>query len=161
MKGAEREKTKGYRNRYFVSHRLVMKNCFGSTIYLVVCGSLFSKSQNSRHRDSQVVSTDVVDLGLLNKSPDMGLLKVLNLVFVGSSKVGDHATVVASDDNTTFSGGLDLVDAVFSVDTGLFAGLFKDVGVLVFADAANVHDGVFGEHVLLKIKVSMSGFGID
>lgn len=138
-----------------------MKTSFESMIYLVVCGSLLSKSQNSRHRDSQVVSTDIVDLSLLNKSPDMGLLKVLNLVFVGSSKVGDHATVVAGNDNTTFSGGLDIVDAVFSVDTGLFAGLFEDVGVLVFADAADIDDGVFGEHVLLKIKVSMSGFGIE
>lgn len=82
----------------------------------------------------------------------MGLLKVVKLVFVGSSKVGDHATVVASNDNTTFSGGLDLIDTVFGVDTGLFAGLCEDVGVLVFADAADVDDGVFGEDVLLKMK---------
>jgi hypothetical protein len=99
-----------------------------------------------------VVSTDIVDLSLLDKSPDVGLLKVVKLVFVGSSKVGDHATVVAGNDNTTFSSGLDLVDTVFSVDTGLFAGFCEDVGVFIFANAANVGDRVLGEDVLLKIK---------
>lgn len=95
-----------------------------------------------------MVSTDIVDLSLLNKSPDMRLLEVVKFVFVGSSKVSDHAAVVAGDDNTTFSSGLNIVHTVLSVDTGLFAGFCEDVGVLVFADAANVGDGVFGEDVL-------------
>lgn len=107
-----------------------------------------------------MVSTDIVDLSLLDKSPDMGLLEVVKLVFVGSSKVGNHATVVAGNNNATFSSRLDLVDAVFSVDTSLFAGFCEDVGVLVFADAANVGDGVFGEDVLLKIKSVLRGFSI-
>lgn len=82
----------------------------------------------------------------------MGLLEVVKLVFVGSSKVSDHAAVVAGNDDTAFSGGLDVVDAVLSVDTGLLAGFCEDVGVLVFTDAANVDDRVFGKDVLLKIK---------
>lgn len=87
----------------------------------------------------------------------MGLLEVVKLVFVGSSKVGDHATVVSSNDNTTFSGGLDLIDTVFGVDTSLFAGFCEDVAVLVFADAANVGDGVFGKDVLSIVRTR--GFG--
>lgn len=148
MNGAEREKTKGYLACNVSRHPQFLR----SEVYLVVCSSFLSKSQDSRHRDSQVVSTDIVDLSLLNESPDMGLLEVVKLVFVGSSKVGDHATVVAGDDDTAFSSGLDLVDTVFSVDTGLFAGFRENVGVLVFADAANVGDGIFGEDVLLTVS---------
>lgn len=130
----------------------ILNPAFRSMIYLVLGSSLFSHSQNSRHGDSQEVSADIVNLSLLNESPDMGLLEVVKLVLVGSSKVGDHTTVVASDNNTAFSGGLDLIDAVFGVDTGLFASFFKDVGVLVFADAADVGNGVFGEDILLRAK---------
>jgi hypothetical protein len=95
-----------------------------------------------------VVSTDVVELSLFDQSPHIGLLKVLGLVFVGGSKVSNHATVVTCDDNTTLASGLDIVDAVFGVHAGLFAGVGQDVGVLVFADAANVDDRVLGEDVL-------------
>lgn len=116
--------------------------------YLVMSRSLFGQSENRRHADSQMVSTDVVNLSLLHERPDIGLLQMLNLVFVGGSKVGDHATIVAGDDHATFSSRLSFVDAVFDVDASLFAGLSEDIGVLVFADTANVHDGVFGEDVL-------------
>lgn len=78
----------------------------------------------------------------------MGLLEVLRLVFVGGSKVSNHATVVAGDDNTTLASGLDIVDEVFGVHAGLFTGVGQDIGVLVFADAANEDDRVFGEDVL-------------
>ena len=95
-----------------------------------------------------MVSTDVVDLGLLNERPDLGLLQVLDLVLVGSSKVGAHAAVVTSDDNTTLTGGLGFIDTVLGVDTGLLTGLLEDVTVLVLTDAADVDNRLLGEEVL-------------
>lgn len=83
----------------------------------------------------------------------MGLLEVIKLVLVGSSKVSNHAAVMAGNNNTAFSGGLDIVDTILSVDTGLLAGFCEDVGVLVFTDAANEGDGVLGEDVLLRIRL--------
>lgn len=78
----------------------------------------------------------------------MGLLQVLDLVLIGGSKVGAHAAVVASNDNTTLASGLGIINAVLGVHTGLLAGLFEDVGVLVLANTANVGDRVLGKHVL-------------
>jgi hypothetical protein len=119
--------------------------------YLVVCSGFSGKSKDSWDGDCQVVATDVVDLGLLNERPDVGLLEMVELVFVGGSEVGDHAAVVAGNDNTAFSSGLDFVDAVFSVHASGLAGLCQDIGVLVFADATNVDDRVLGEDVLDKL----------
>jgi hypothetical protein len=95
-----------------------------------------------------VVATDVVELSLLDQRPDVGLLQVLNLVLVGSSEVGAHAAVVASDNNTALASGLSLVHTVLGVDTSLLAGFLQDVTELVLANAANVDDGVLGEQVL-------------
>jgi hypothetical protein len=95
-----------------------------------------------------VVATNVVDLGLLDERPDVGLLQMLNLVLVGSGEVGAHAAVVASDHNTALASRLDLVDAVLGVDAGLVAGILEDIGILVLTDTADVHDGVIGQHVL-------------
>jgi len=130
-----------------------VNDCFRSRhrlkcTYLVLSSSLLAESLNGGNTDSQVVATDVVELSLLNKRPDVGLLQVLNLVLVGSSKVSAHAAVVASDNNTTLSSGLGLIDAVLSVDTGLLASLLEDVTVLVLTNTANVHNGVLGQHVL-------------
>lgn len=75
---------------------------------------------------------------------------MLGLVLVSRSKVSAHAAVVAGDDDTTLAGGLDIVDTVFSVNTGLVTGLLERVGILVLADAANVNDRVIGEHVLIN-----------
>jgi hypothetical protein len=122
--------------------------------YLVLSGSLLTKGDDGGHTDSQVVTTDVVDLGLLNQRPDLGLLEVLNLVLVGSSEVGAHAAVVASDDNTTLTGGLGLVDTVLGVDTGLLTSLLEDLTVLVLTDATDVDNGLLREHVLGKLSIS-------
>lgn len=119
--------------------------------YLVRRSSLLSKSQDGRNRDRQVVTTNIVDLSLLNLRPDLRQLQVLELVLVGGSKVGAHAAVVAGNDDTTLAGGLDIVDTVLRLDTGLGAGLLEEIGVLVFANAANVDDRVVGEHVLTHI----------
>ena len=116
--------------------------------YLVLGSSLLSKGQDGRDTDSQVETTDEVVLGLLDEVPDVGLLQVLELVLVGSSKVSAQAAVVASDDSTTLASGLGLVHAVLSVDTGLLAGTLEGLAVVVVTDTTNVQDGVVGEQVL-------------
>jgi len=85
-----------------------------------------------------VVSTDIVELGLLNERPDVWLLQVVDLVLVRSGKVSAHAAVVASDDHTALAGGLFLVDAVFCVDTGLLASFLEEIGVLVATDTTDI-----------------------
>jgi hypothetical protein len=122
--------------------------------YLVVGSSLLTKSDDGRHTDSQVVSTNVVELSLLNQRPDLGLLQVLDLVLVGSSEVGAHAAVVASDYDTTLSGGLGLIDTVLSVDASLLTGLFEDVTELVLTDATDVDNGLLREHILENVKIN-------
>jgi hypothetical protein len=116
--------------------------------HLVLSSGLLTKSDDGGHTDSQMVATDIVELCLLNQRPDLRLLQVLDLVLVGSSEVGAHAAVVASDDNTALSGGLSLIDTVLSVDTSLLTGLLEDVTELVLADAADVDNGLLREHVL-------------
>jgi hypothetical protein len=98
-----------------------------------------------------VVTTNIVELGLLNERPDLGLLKMFNFVLVGGSKVSAHAAVVAGDNDTALSSGLSIVDAVFGVDTSLLAGLLKDLSVLVLADAADVQSRVLGQNVLREM----------
>lgn len=127
------------------------------TTYLVLSGSLLTKGKDGGNTDSQVVATDVVMLGLLDQRPNLGLLEVLKLVLVGSSEVGAHAAVVASDDNTTLTGGLGLVDTVLGVDTGLLASLLEDLTVLVLTDTTDVDNGVLREHVLRKLSISIMG----
>lgn len=118
--------------------------------YLVLSSGLLSKSQDGRNGDRQVVSTNVVNLSLLNQIPDLRLLQVLGLVLVSGSKVGAHAAVVAGDDDTALAGGLYIVDTVFGADTGLAASVLEEIGVLVLTNAANVDDRVVGEHVLKR-----------
>lgn len=93
-------------------------------------------------------TTDVEDLGVLDKSPDLGRLEVLNLVVVGGGKIGDHGSVVAGDDNTTASSGLGLVDAVLGANTLAIAGFAELIGLGVLADTANVDGGLSGKDVL-------------
>jgi hypothetical protein len=102
-----------------------------------------------------VVSTDIVDLGFLDQRPNLGLLEVLKLVLVGSSEVGAHAAVMASDDNTALTGGLGLINTVLSVDTGLLASLLEDVAELVLTDTADVNNGLLREQVLETLSISI------
>jgi hypothetical protein len=81
-----------------------------------------------------VVSTNKVCLGVLHNAPV--LLQVLNLVEVGSSEVGAHASVVASDDHTASSSRGLLVISVTHSKAGLLVGLLQDVGIFVLADTA-------------------------
>ena len=73
---------------------------------------------------------------------------MLKLVLVGSSEVGAHAAVVASDDNTTLTSGLGLIDTVLGVDTGLLASLLEDITELVLTDTTDVDNGLLREQVL-------------
>lgn len=123
--------------------------------YLVLSGSLLTKGEDGGHADSQVVTTDVVDLGLLDQRPDLGLLEVLKLVLVGSSEVGAHAAVVASDDNTTLTSGLGLIDTVLGVDTGLLASLLEDITELVLTDTTDVGNGLLREQILRVLLISI------
>lgn len=123
--------------------------------YLVLSSSLLTKGNDGGHADSQVVTTDVVELGLLDQRPDLGLLEVLKLVLVGGSEVGAHAAVVASDDNTTLTSGLGLIDAVLGVDTGLLASILEDVTELVLTDTTDVDNGLLREHVLGTLSISI------
>lgn len=121
-------------------------------VYLVLLSRLLGQSQDSRDADSQVVATDVVDLGVLHELPDLGLLQVIKLVGVGSGKVGAHAAVVAGDDDTATARGLLLIVAVLDAEANLLDGLLQDIGVLVLADAANVDGRVGREDVLLGVR---------
>ena len=99
-----------------------------------------------------MVSTNVVDLSLLDQRPDLRLLQVLGLVLVSGSKVSAHAAVVAGDDDTALAGGLNIVDTVFGVDTSLGASVLEEIGVFVLSNAANVDDRVVGENVLDNVR---------
>lgn len=90
---------------------------------LVLSSGFFSKSRDGRNADRQVVSTNIENLGLFNKGPDLRLLKVLELVLVGGSQMGAHAAVVASDNHTTLAGRLNSIDTIFGVNTSVLTGL--------------------------------------
>lgn len=113
---------------------------------LVLGSGLLGEGHDGGDRDGQVVTTDEVDLGLLDEVPV--LLQVLDLVAVGGSEVGAHATVVAGDDDTAATSGLLLIVAVDSAETDLGVGLDQLLGVLVLADTSNEDDRVGGEDVL-------------
>ena len=93
-----------------------------------------------------MVATNEVCLALLDNVPV--LLKVLELVAVGSSKVGAQAAVVASNDDTATASGLGLIDTVVDIKASLLGGIGENVGVLVLANAAEVDDGLGREDVL-------------
>jgi hypothetical protein len=95
-----------------------------------------------------VVATNIVVLGLLDKRPDVRLLEMIHLVFVGGSKVSAHAAVVAGNNDTALASGLSIIDAVLGVDTSLLAGVLEDVGVFVLTDTADVESRVLRKDVL-------------
>lgn len=122
---------------------------------LVLLGGLFGQSHDGGNGNGQVVSSDKVDLGLLDKVPV--LLEVLDLVAVCGGEVGAHASVMAGDDDTATAGGLLLVDAVHGVEADLLVRLDEVVGVLVLANTANEDDRVLWEDVLGATGRVLSG----
>lgn len=116
--------------------------------YLVVFRSFFGKSQNSRHADCEMVSTDEVSLCFLCDAPV--LLQVLNLVRIRCSKIGAHASVVTCDNDTASASWLLLVIAVLDCQTGFLVCLHQDVGILVLSDAAEEDYLVRRKQILAK-----------
>jgi hypothetical protein len=151
---------KGESEGLYWSVSLAVISLMSNRSYLVLLGSLLGQSHDSGHADSKVVATDKVCLALLDDVPV--LLQVVKLVAVGSSKVGDQAAVVASDNDTATTGGSGLIDAVADLKTSLLGGIGEDVGVLVLAHAAEVDNGLGREDVLQEeLEWDPSAAGVD
>lgn len=123
--------------------------------YLVLCSGFLSQREHGRDADCQVEATEVKDLCLLGQSPDMGLLQVVELVFIGSCEMGNQTSVVTGNDDTTAASWLSFIHTVLSAHTGFLASFLENCAIFVFANASNVHDGVVREEVLLRIQVSV------
>jgi hypothetical protein len=95
-----------------------------------------------------VVASNVVDLGVLNEGPVLGLLQVVQVIVVGSTEVSAETAVVASDDNTASASGLGLINTVLDTQTGGLDGIVQSGGVLVVANTTKVDDAVGGQDVL-------------
>lgn len=95
-----------------------------------------------------MVTADVVDFGVLNQAPDFGLLQVVQAVVVCGAQIRAHAPVVARDDHTAPARRLRGLDAVLDAQAGLLDSILEDGGILVVADAAQVHDAVVRQQVL-------------
>lgn len=73
---------------------------------------------------------------------------MLKLIVVGSAKVSDHGAVKTGDDDTTAASELVFVDPVLGEDTLLRAGIGNLFTESIFANAADVDDGLRRESVL-------------
>lgn len=97
---------------------------------------------------SEVVTTNVVNLGILNELPDFGGLQVLKIVLVGSTEISAQASVVAGNDNTATASGLLGVNTVLDSETSSLDCIAEDGGVLVVTNTTKVNDAVIRQHVL-------------
>lgn len=104
--------------------------------------------QKTGRLTGEMVPANIVGLGILNESPDIGALEMLEVVVVGCAQLGAHAAVVAGDDDAAATRGDLGVDAVLDAQTGLLAGIAEDGGVLVVAGTAQVDDAVVRQDVL-------------
>lgn len=93
-------------------------------------------------------TTNVVDLGVLNKLPDLRLLQVVKIVVVGSTEISAQASVVAGDDGTTAASLLLRVDSVLDTETSSLDSIVEDSRVLVVTGTTNVDNAVRRENVL-------------
>jgi len=91
-----------------------------------------------------MIATDVVDLRLLDKLPDLWRLQMVKFVAVCGSKIGAHGSVMASDNDTASSSRLFLIYTVFDTKTNLVGGVLKRLGILVFANTADEDGRVWG-----------------
>ena len=115
---------------------------------LVAAGSLLAQLHNGGRANGEVVATDIIGLGVLDELPHLGALEMLDVVVVGSTELSYHAAVVASDDDTTPTGGDLGVDTVLDAETSLLDGVLEDGGILVVTDTTEVDDAVGGQDVL-------------
>lgn len=116
--------------------------------HLVLGGGLFAQRHDSRRADGEVETADVEEVGVLGELPDLGALEVVDVVEVGSAELGAEGAVDAGDDGAAAAGGGLGVDAVLDAQADLLDGVAQDGGVLVVADAAEVHDAVGRQDVL-------------
>lgn len=93
-------------------------------------------------------AANVVDLGVLDEAPDLGLLQVVKAVVVSSTKVSNETAVVASNDSTTAAGLLLGVNTVLDAEASLLDGILEDGGVLVVTSTTKVDNAVGGQDVL-------------
>lgn len=114
---------------------------------VVLCG-LLSHGHDGLRADSEVITANIDGLSVLDQAPDLWFLQVLNLVVVGSSEVGAHASVVTSDNDTATASWVLSINTVLDTKSSLLVGIFQGRSVLVVAHAADVDNGVFWEHVL-------------
>lgn len=97
---------------------------------------------------SEVETSNVVDLGILDQAPDLGLLQVIQVIVVGGTQVGAQTAVVASDDGAAATSLLLGVNAVLDTQASGLDGLVQDGRVLVVTGTAEVDDAVRGQDVL-------------
>lgn len=103
-----------------------------------------------------MVTSDIEELGILDKLPDLRLLQVLNLVQIGGRKIGAQTPVVARNHHAAPSGGRSLIVVVLGTDTGLRADILERLSVLVFSDSADV-DGRVGREDVLRTTGGVLG----
>lgn len=115
---------------------------------LVGLSSVLTQGLDGRGADSQVETTNVVDLGLLNKLPVLGLLKMLELVVVSGSQISGQGAVGAVDQGSALTGRDIVVDEVVGEDTGGLVGLEQELAVLVLTDGSKVDNRLGRENVL-------------
>lgn len=132
--------------------RLTLSRTESEELNLVLGRSFLRQRQNRRNAHRQMIPADVVHLGLLNQRPHMRLLQMVQLVLVCGRKMRDHASVVARNDHTAFARRMGLVHAVLGMHPGLSACFLENVGVFIFANAADVDHGVWGQHVLFEVS---------
>lgn len=96
----------------------------------------------------EVITTNVVHIGVLNELPDLRLLQVVEIVVVGGAEISAQASVVAGNDNTATTSLLVGVDAVLDAKASSVDSILHDGGVLVIASTAEVDDAVGGQDVL-------------
>lgn len=121
--------------------------------YLVLRCRLLCQSQDGRHADGQVVSTHIVELGVLHLFPDLRLLQMLQLVLVRGSQICTQRAIVARDDDAAATRRSFLVISVFGLDSGLLADVFEERTVFVAANAADVNGGIRRKDVLENQRV--------
>lgn len=97
---------------------------------------------------SEVEATDVVDVSVLDKAPDLGLLQVVEIIVVGSTEISAERAVVAGNDDTATASLLLGVDTVLNAQTSLLDSIVKDSRVLVVTSTTEVDDAVRGQDVL-------------
>lgn len=121
---------------------------------LVGLGGMLSKLKDSRNADSQVVASNVEELGVLDKGPDLGRLQVLKLVVIGSTEISDERPVVASNNDGALAGANGLLNSVGAADTLLVVGSTESSRPLVIANTADVDDRLRRKNVLSRVSDS-------